>query len=173
MITAVMESVGNYFLKYTRSYYRRPIFESLEMVFDAGLKTITLDYAETYKVGQYILIRGTDLNDGVKKINTVAVGVLTVDDNLIDEDLVDTEETACIFPLRVPQDFVSLVARIETWLSSGDSNPGVASEKIDDYSIAYAAAAQTGGFKAAFGGDLTTYNKLNKDRDMLRCYCGY
>ena len=164
MITQTLDYLNNHYVC---------TCESLELTFAVD-KTITGDFQNTYIVGQYIYIAGcqppfdgTILNIGVYKIASVATGELTVEGNLLAE-----VATTYIYALAIPPQVISLISTITTWITKYQKNYGVASESVDDWSISYGQLMQMGGFKAAFGGDLSTYRKPTDDLQKWKCYCG-
>ena len=144
MITEVLDYLKNHFIYIDTNGNIN--FENIELVFEATGKTITADFQNTYLVGQYINITDSILNDGVYKISVVATGVLTVE-----EDLINETATPFIFALAIPKALITLISEINTWVTRNRGKSGISSEKIDDYSISYGSSMQSGGWKSAFG----------------------
>lgn len=115
------------------------------------------DFDNTYVVGQYIHVVGSFLNDGVYKLTAVTDTVLTVDATLQEEE---TDEYSTIYGCKVTNDFLSIVADIESWSSDNSGKEGVASESIDSYSISFNSDAQGNGWQSAFRGRLAPYKQV-------------
>lgn len=104
------------------------------------------------KNGQYYRIIGSTLNDGVYKHGT---------DDL---RLSDEEFYGSIWAMRVPKEFVSLVAEIEAWETANAaalSGP-FSSESFDNYSYTMATSEGGGAYtwKDHFKGKLNGYRRL-------------
>lgn len=104
------------------------------------------------KNGQYYRIIGSALNDGVYKHGT---------DDL---RLSDEEFYGSIWAMRVPKEFVSLVAEIEAWETANAaalSGP-FSSESFDNYSYTMATSEGGGAYtwKDHFKGKLNGYRRL-------------
>lgn len=120
---AVLEEINNYFdVSYERDDY------------EIGENTITGTFEETYVANQYIRIKNSLLNDGVYKITSVASGVLTVEETLIEED---GGRQILIYGLAIPRDLIDLATEIET--NGEESN--IQSESLGDHSIGYGEGA--------------------------------
>ena len=129
---ATMQAVNNYF----------------ERTAELGNYTITdnaVAVRGTYKVGQYLRIMGSFLNDGVYKIKTFTNGTVEFDATLTDEEFV-----GYIVGLAVPPEFVTLAAKVTGWTSRG-----LSSESIPNYSVSY--SAKNGA--EAYAQDLAKYKK--------------
>ena len=81
--------------------------------------------------GQYILIIGSKINDSVYKVESVDGKILTLDSELIDENVDDV----LICSLSIPKSIITLVTEIETY--NTNNHGGVKSESLGDYSVSY------------------------------------
>lgn len=115
------------------------------------------DFKETYLVGQYVLIKGTILADGVYKITTVASGKLTLDAAFTPETEFDVEHPAVV-GLAVPKAVIDLAAEIESFNESA----GVASESLGDYSISY---GEGGSWEKAYKSKMAKWKRPYSDLD--------
>ena len=141
-----------------------------DFVFDATAKTITGDFdTDDYVIGGYIYVLGSILNDTAYKLTAVSSTALTVDGTLYDENSTD-KHTVKIFGLKPPRAFLSLAEDIKSWVDKyGAGAAGIASEKIDDYSVAFGAGVQNGGgWQAAFAGRLGEYRSLYNDLPVVQ-----
>lgn len=129
---ATMQSVNNYF----------------ERTVELGSYTIaenSIAVRGKYKVGQYVRIMDSTLNDGVYKIKTFSSGAIELDATLVDESF-----TGYIVGLAVPPEFVALATKVKAW-----SHYGVSSESIPNYSVSFKA----GSGAEAYAADLAKYKK--------------
>lgn len=129
---ATMQSVNNYF----------------ERTVELGSYTIaenSIAVRGTYKVGQYVRIMDSMLNDGVYKIKTFSSGAIGLDATLINENF-----TGYIVGLAVPPEFVALATKVTAW-----SHHGVSSESIPNYSVSFKA----GSGAEAYAAELAKYKK--------------
>ncbi len=166
MIGEVMDYCNNHFIDEIESGYYE--FDN------ANAKIIGTFTVSHYIVGGYIYITGSKVpqNNNCFKITEVNASYLVVDSTaLVDEDSTD-KYTIYVLTCRVPNSFLSLVTDIETWYPSNSAKAnGVASEKIDDYSISYGDAVKNGGgWQGVFNGRLSQFRSLFDD---LRCLYGY
>jgi len=158
VITELMDYCRNHFIRTS---------ETLDLIFavDESTYTISGAFTDHYTVGQYVYIYGTVLNDGAYKITAVADEILTVNSIVTAEDTSDNDVTPHIFGCAVPRSFIALDTEITTWVAA-NQKVGVASEKIDDYSITQSAGAQQG-WAGAFAARLNQYRKIFDD--IERC----
>jgi len=112
---ATLQAINNYFER-TSEYGDYAISEN-------SVSTVRGDY----KVGQYVRIMDSLLNDGVYKIATVGTGTITLTETLVDEEF-----SGYIVGLAIPPELITLSAKVE-----GFSNAGVSSESIPNYSVSY------------------------------------
>ena len=138
----VMEEVNNY-------YAYENEFDSYE--FDSTGKTITGTFENTYLVGQYVRVFGSILNDDVYKIAEVASGILTVEEDLVNEVVADS--VIYVISLAPPKTLIRLVSDISSYVTKD----GVASETIDNYSISF---SNDGSWIGAFSRRLSKHKKI-------------
>jgi len=103
-----------------------------------------------YKAGQYVRIMDSLLNDGVYKISTVEAGEITLDATLTDEEF-----CGYIVGLAIPNEFITLAAKVEAF-----TNRGIASESIPNYSVSFNAKNGV----EAYRSDLQAYMKPFQSR---------
>jgi hypothetical protein len=142
----------NKLLKYLNRYFPRTI-ESVGSVVGDGFVG---NFKETYLVGQYVLIKGSILSDGVYKLTGVSPTKLTV------SDFLEPESTGLItiFGLAIPRELIALEAKIQAYTSK----EGVASESIDDYSVSYKDGS---GWQTAFKSELNAWRIMYSDLDPI------
>lgn len=85
-----------------------------------------------YLVGQYIRLKGSILNDGVYKIESISNNQITV------TGLNNEVFEGVIFGLSVPKDFVELSSKIDDHIKTVPKNANKVSESFNNYSISYA-----------------------------------
>jgi len=100
----------------------------------------------TYKVGQYVRILDSLLNDGVYKITAIADKTVTLDGTTTDEVF-----TGYIVGLAVPSDFIALAEKVKKF----NKHQGIASESIPNYTISFSA---NNGY-TAYANEIARYNK--------------
>lgn len=103
-----------------------------------------------YKAGQYVRIMDSLLNDGVYKIASVEAGEITLDATLTDEEF-----CGYIVGLAIPNEFITLAAKVEAF-----TNRGIASESIPNYSVSFNAKNGV----EAYRSDLQAYMKPFQSR---------
>lgn len=103
-----------------------------------------------YKAGQYVRIMDSLLNDGVYKIASVEAGKITLNETLTDEEF-----CGYIVGLAIPNEFVTLAAKVEAF-----TNRGIASESIPNYSVSFNAKNGV----EAYRSDLQAYMKPFQSR---------
>ncbi len=164
MIGNIMDYCNNHFIDKT---------ESGNYEFDAVNSKIigefTTDY---YAVGSYIYVLGAKVpdNNTAFKITDVNASYLEVDGTLVDEDSTD-KYTVRIISCQIPKSFIDLVSDITTYTTNATVPQGVASEKIDDYSISFGDGVKNGGgWQGAFKSRLAEFRSVFDD---LRCFYGY
>ena len=99
-----------------------------------------------YKVGQFIRILDSLLNDGVYKITAIVDKTVTLDGTLVDEQF-----TGYVVGLAVPNDFIALAEKVKKF----NRHQGVSSESIPNYTISF--SANNG--STAYANELGRYNK--------------
>lgn len=103
-----------------------------------------------YKAGQYVRIMDSLLNDGVYKIASVEAGKITLNETLADEEF-----CGYIVGLAIPNEFITLAAKVEAF-----TNRGIASESIPNYSVSFNAKNGV----EAYRSDLQAYMKPFQSR---------
>lgn len=103
-----------------------------------------------YKAGQYVRIMDSLLNDGVYKIASVEAGEITLNEMLIDEEF-----CGYIVGLAIPNEFITLAAKVEAF-----TNRGISSESIPNYSVSFNAKNGV----EAYRSDLQAYMKPFQSR---------
>ena len=103
-----------------------------------------------YLPGQYVRIMDSLLNDGVYKIASVEAGKITLDATLTDEEF-----CGYIVGLAIPNEFITLAAKVEAF-----TNRGISSESIPNYSVSFNAKNGV----EAYRSDLQAYMKPFQSR---------
>lgn len=103
-----------------------------------------------YKAGQYVRIMDSLLNDGVYKIASVEAGEITLNETLTDEEF-----CGYIVGLAIPNEFITLAAKVEAF-----TNRGISSESIPNYSVSFNAKNGV----EAYRSDLQAYMKPFQSR---------
>jgi len=158
MLNAVIKYLNNPFFKYTNGV---PNYQyTVDSTFTAT-DTITGTFTDTFIVGEYILINGTRINDGVYLITANDGTSLTIDATL--DIAISTESTAVATTytkMYIPDEVIALIAEITSYNSNVID--GVVSEKQGERSITYGTSSGGGttGWQSAFGARLSTYRKL-------------
>ena len=91
-------------------------------------KIIGID-EENYKVGQYVHIHNSTLNDDVYKITAIDVEEITLDAELEPE----TSDNIVVYGLAIPRALLTLVDKIKANGKEGS----VQSESVSRYSVSY------------------------------------
>ena len=143
-----MEHCKNYFIK------------SLDAVKSVSITATSIagTFSNTYVVGQYVLLKNTQLNDGVYKVIGYSDGELFLDTTLQSEEV----EDVLIFALAVPRDFIKLVDIIEAFTLQTVGKENVSSESIAGlYSVSYN-SSDTGSnsWQSVYKSSLRPYKKL-------------
>jgi hypothetical protein len=139
-------------LKYLNRYWPR----SIEGVTSISADGFNGTFAETYLVGQYVMIKGSILSDGIYKLTAVSPTKLTIADVL----QVESSTLITITGLAIPRDVIALEAKISAYKGT----EGVASESIDDYSVSYQDGS---GWQKAFANELNAYRLIFSDMDVF------
>ena len=138
MIKQVLDYIHNYFIK--KEYCG---------IFKIENGSIVLDLLE----GQYFMIKGSVLNDGVYQYPT---------DKLSDEEFVGT-----IYALAIPTDVLGLIEEIDAWQTKNKSaiESPFQSESFGGYSYSKASSGKSDGsqltWREVFGPRLNAYRKLS------------
>ncbi len=149
MISQIMDYCKNHF---ARSYE----YGTFNIVADG----IEGTFSEKYVAGQYVWIKDSFINDGVYKILTVESNKLTLDTELLPES---TQENILLFGCSPVKGFLDLVTDIQAYVQNG-AKDGIASERIDDYSVAYSG---NGSWTNAFSSRLAQYRRMFDDYEKL------
>lgn len=156
MLNEVIEYLNNYFFKYTLgittySYTR-------DLTFTTN-NTIEADFTDTFLVGEYILIEGTRLNDGIYKISAIDTTSITIDATLDITISAEAEISAEITKLFIPKELIATIAEIKTYNTT--TTDGIASESQGTRSVSYATSTNgSSGWQNAFKSRLARYKKL-------------
>lgn len=113
-------------MTYTNNYFERFAYVG-KFTFKDG-KLILADTSK-FKVGQYIRIMDSLLNDGIYKIKEIGGGTISTDISFIDEEF-----NGYVVGLAVPKNFVDLAEKI----GKRACKDGLSSESIQGfYSVSY------------------------------------
>jgi len=146
MLNEVLNELNNYFIG-DSSFGVDVTFTTTD--------TLTGDFADvTFQVGQYIIISGSKLNDGVYKIATISDTTIAIDATV--DLVIDTESEATIELIQcaIPKLLVALIADIKTF--TANSADGISGESQGGRSVSYT----SDGWKGAFNSRLDVYKKL-------------
>ena len=158
MLNAVIKYLNNYFFEYT---YTVPKYQfTVDCTFTAS-DTITGDFTDTFIVGEYILVKGTRVNDGIYKVTANGGTSLTVDATLdITISTESTEVETTLTKMYIPDELIELIAEIKTY--NTNTTDGIVSESQGERSVTYGTSSGGGstGWKSAFSDRLSTYRKL-------------
>ena len=153
MLNAVLKYLNNYFFEYTLGAKNYTF--SKDVTFTTNTLTAT-SFADTFLAGEYVLIEGTRLNDGVYLISTIDATTITIDSTLDLTISAEPEITTTLTKLYIPKELLSLIVTIKTF--NANSGSGIASESQGNRSVSYANGS--GDWKTAFSPQLSTYRKL-------------
>jgi hypothetical protein len=148
MINQVLGYLNNYFINYN--------YQSIIDSTFTATDTIAGDFEDTFLVGEWIIISGTRLNDGVYLISAIDTTSLTIDTGY--DKLITTEELAedvLYRKLDIPAQLITIIADIATYQAS--ESIGIASESQGNTSITYASSS---GWQGAFTSKLSQWRKL-------------
>ncbi len=121
MLNEVLQSLNNYFVH---------DYCDLNSI---TTTTITVDDASKFINGQYCLIIGSKMNDGVYLITNINGLVLTLDAPF--DFVPETSEDMIACSLAIPRAVLSLVSEIEAYNEKNDGS--IKSESLGDYSVSY------------------------------------
>lgn len=157
MLNAVLRELNNYFIRYVNGVLQFNF--SIDITFTAS-DTLTGDFTDTFISGEYILIQGSRVNDGVYKINTISATELKIDaavDILIENE---SEVTCSVTKLYIPEDLIQLIDKIDMY--NTNVTTGISSESQGSRSVSYGTSGggSSSGWKDAFNSQLSTYKKL-------------
>lgn len=143
----IMDSINNYFI------------DTVEpMTFNIVTDGVTGSFSHAYFVGQYFMIQGSKMNDGVYKITVVSTSKLTIAETLTAENVPE----GVIYGLAVPRDFDSLATQIKSY--SAKALDGIKSESQGSRSVSYTGDS---GWSSVFSKRLNTYRRVYKDKRII------
>lgn len=152
MLHAACQYCHNYFFRPDRIYTATFTIENGGIAYDADGVSVTL--SDMVKPGQYYLIAGSDLNDGIHQRGRE-------DDTLSDEIFYGN-----IYPLSIPKAFLSLVSEIADWQARNGAivTSPFSSESFVGYSYSKSSglSSESGApsWQNAFQGRLNPWRKL-------------
>ena len=152
MLHAACQYCHNYFFRSDRIFTGTFTIADGRITGDADGVSVTL--SEMVKPGQYYLIAGSDLNDGIHQRGRT-------DDALEDEVFYGN-----VFPLSIPKAFLALVSEIADWQTKNGAivTSPFSSESFGGYSYSKASglSSESGAasWQNAFQGRLTPWRKL-------------
>lgn len=115
-----------------------------------------------YLNGQYLLIEGSILNDGVVKVESV------VGDEITLEKTFNEEFKGVIYSLAIPQALINLVDEINTW-KADNKKTDIISESFEGYSYSRANSnGQVATWKDVFREELKGYRKVTDGKRLVR-----
>ena len=115
-----------------------------------------------YLKGQYLLIEGSTLNDGVIEI------ISTVNDEIILEKPFNEEFEGVIYSLAIPQAIINLVEEIDTWKME-NKKTDIISESFEGYSYTRANSnGQVATWKDVFKEELRGYRKITDGKRLVK-----
>lgn len=122
MLNEVLQSINNYFVS---DYCDLTSISTTQL---------TVSKPSEFIVGQYILILGSKLNDGVTKITAISGNLLTVETGY--GLVAETTSNMLVCGLSIPKAILSLVDEIVAYNAKNDGS--IKSESLGDYSVSYA-----------------------------------
>lgn len=144
-LTMVMDECRNHFIKSS----------------EFGKFTIAkgkINTKEPFLKGQYILIKGSILNDGCYLFDDVM-------------DLKDEVFKGGVYGLVIPQDFIFLAKDIKTFIEDKNTavDPLIKSENFGGYSytLSTGVSGQVAIWKDVFGARLNMYRRMYNEEDIL------
>lgn len=121
MLNEVLQTLNNYFVN---------DYCDLEEI---DTDTITVKDVSKFIEGQYVLVLGSKVNDGVYLVSNITGSVLTLDAPF--EFVPEVSETMVACSLAIPRAVLSLVDEITAY--NLVNNGSVKSESLGDYSVSY------------------------------------
>lgn len=145
MLEQILRAINDFFVVETRS------------VTAIGQNTITVDNAAELRVGQYVYLHQSKLNDGLYRIIEKTGNALTLD---ITEDLQEEDaDDAILHGLAIPKAILELQTEIEAYNTGNPSN--LVSETLGDYSATRASGTKgDASWRASFASRLNPYRKV-------------
>lgn len=115
-----------------------------------------------YIKGQYLLIEGSIMNDGVVKVISVVDGDITLEKSF------NEEFKGIIYSLAIPKSLISLVDEINLWKSE-NKKTNIVSESFEGYSYSRANTnGQVATWKDVFNEELRGYRKITDGKRMVK-----
>ena len=153
MLNAVLKELNNYFKKYTLGVANYTF--SKDVTFTSNDTLTATSFADTFIVGEYILIEDSRVNDGVYKISAIDGTTITIDTTIDFTITTEAEVTVSLTKLYIPSDVIELIDEIKTCNTNNED--GITSESQGSRSVSF-----DGGFswKKAFSQRLSTYRKV-------------
>ena len=146
MLNEVLTQLNNYFIGDT--------IHEADVTFTTP-DTLEGVFTDTFQAGQYILISGSALNDGVYKISAITDTTITIDATV---DIVVTSESEVIVSLTqctIPKSLIAVIDDISTYATN--TQDGLASESQGSRSVSYNGGSS---WAVAFTDRLSPYRKL-------------
>lgn len=154
MLNSVLKELNNYFTKRTSGVLNYSF--SVDSTFTAPA-TIAGDFTDTFIAGEYIIIQGTRINDGVYLITSINDSSITIDTDVDISIKTEPEVTSTLTKAYIPPELIELIAEIKDY--NDNNEDGLASEKQGNRSVSYGAVKRSG-WKNAFGSRLSPYKKV-------------
>jgi len=144
----IMDTINNHFVKSVE-------YKKVEITSD---NTLVGDFKSLYLKGMYVIIKNSYLNNGVYEIDSVEPGVITVKEDLQEEN---TGQPMFIVASIPNKGFVDLANKINTFKLT--NNGGVKSKSVQDLQIVYNG---DNSWQNVFEKRLNSYRKLFNDLDL-------
>lgn len=154
MLNAVLREINNYFFEYSLGV--KEFSYSKDVTFTSSDTLGATDFSDTFIVGEYILVEGSRVNDGVYLISSIDATTITVDATVDLTITTEPERTVTLTKLFIPKELIALIAEIKTYDASVTT--GLSSETQGNRSVSYADGGSS--WKKAFGTDLSVYKRL-------------
>jgi len=139
--------------------------ESSEYIIENG----TINLKEHYLVGEWILVQGSRLNNGIYRIGAVNGTILplyTLSNGSDDENPTCADESfqGCVWRLNLPRDFIEMAEEITAWSNKSDNVPSdVVSHSVVGLYSETRATGHDGlplGWKQVFGKRLGAFRRM-------------
>ena len=115
-----------------------------------------------YIKGQYLLIEGSTMNDGVVKVETVIGNEITLEKSF------NEEFKGVIYSLAIPQSLKELAENIDIWKSE-NKKTNLISESFEGYSYSRANSnGQIATWKDVFRDELKAYRKVTDGKRTVK-----
>ena len=123
MLNEVIKYLNNYFFQYTLGTLNYSYSKDVEFTSN---DTLSGDFEDTFLVGEYILVQGSRVNDGIYLISAIDNTSITIDTTVDITITTEPETSVTITKLYIPKDLISLIAEIKAFNTS--FSDGIASE---------------------------------------------